>query len=297
MLAQHFRNCQDQVGCGRAFAELAGKLYTDNHRNEHGNRLPEHGGFGFDAADAPAEYAESVDHRRVGVRANERVGVSNGGFALLFLNENDARQIFKIHLMNDARVGRDNGEIAKRCLPPAEKSVALLVALEFEQGIHFESVRRAELVHLHGVVNHQFDRLQWIDALGVAAQAAHGIAHGRKINYTRDAGKVLQQHAARRKCDFLLGFALSVPSGEGADFLFGNVAAIFGTQQVLQQNAQRVGQVLGGDTLLVEGVQPVEFVVLLADAKGRAAVKAVHERSAFPGNMRSEMKSLLNLLA
>ncbi len=39
-------------------------------------RLAEHGGLGLDAADAPAEHAQAVDHGGVRVGADERIGVS-----------------------------------------------------------------------------------------------------------------------------------------------------------------------------------------------------------------------------
>ncbi len=93
------------------------------------------------------------------VGADERIWIRRGRFVLAFLNKNNPRQIFQIHLMNNARVGRDNRQIAKCCLPPAQEAVALLVALEFEQGIHFERVGLTEFVNLHRVVNHQFHGL------------------------------------------------------------------------------------------------------------------------------------------
>ncbi len=64
-----------QVGRGGAFGELAAQLEADDLRNEHRHRLPEHGRLGFDAADAPAEAAQAVDHRGVGIGADERVGI------------------------------------------------------------------------------------------------------------------------------------------------------------------------------------------------------------------------------
>ena len=57
---------------GRAFRQLAGELEADDLRNQHRRRLAEHRGFGFDAADAPAEHADAVDHRGV------RVGAEHG---------------------------------------------------------------------------------------------------------------------------------------------------------------------------------------------------------------------------
>ena len=51
------------------------KLKSDDLRHDHVDGLAEHARFGLDAADAPADDAESVDHRRVRVGADERVGI------------------------------------------------------------------------------------------------------------------------------------------------------------------------------------------------------------------------------
>ncbi len=74
VLPKHLGHAQDEVGRGRAFGESADEAHADDLRDEHRNGLTEHRRFRFDAADAPAEDAEAVDHRRVRVRADERVG-------------------------------------------------------------------------------------------------------------------------------------------------------------------------------------------------------------------------------
>ena len=62
--------------------------------------------------------------------------------------------------MHDAGIGRNDGQIAKRGLSPAQEGVALFVADEFKFGIELKRLRRAEFVHLHRVIDHQFRRLQ-----------------------------------------------------------------------------------------------------------------------------------------
>src|SRR3712207_7814543 len=44
---------------------------AEHLRDEHRHRLAEHRRLRLDAADAPAEHAEAVDHRRVRVRRSE----------------------------------------------------------------------------------------------------------------------------------------------------------------------------------------------------------------------------------
>jgi hypothetical protein len=75
VLAQHLGDREHEVGRGDAGGQLAGELEADHARDEHGDGLAEHGGLGLDAADAPAEHAEAVDHRGVGVGADAGVGV------------------------------------------------------------------------------------------------------------------------------------------------------------------------------------------------------------------------------
>ena len=74
-LAQHLGHGQDQVGGGRALGQLAAELEADHLRQQHRDRLAEHRRLGLDPADAPAEHAEAVDHRRVRVGADQGVGI------------------------------------------------------------------------------------------------------------------------------------------------------------------------------------------------------------------------------
>ena len=75
LLPQHLGDGQHQVGGGRPFAEGAGELEADDLGDQHRDRLAQHGGLGLDAADAPAQHAQPVDHRRVRVGADQRVGI------------------------------------------------------------------------------------------------------------------------------------------------------------------------------------------------------------------------------
>ena len=77
VLAQRLGDGEHHVGGGRARRDGAGELEPDDARDEHRDRLAEHGRLGLDAADAPAEDAEAVDHRRVRVGADAGVGVGH----------------------------------------------------------------------------------------------------------------------------------------------------------------------------------------------------------------------------
>src|SRR6185437_4208042 len=64
---QELRDGEYQIGGRAAGRQLAGQLDADDLRNEHAERLSQHGGLGFDPSDAPAENTQAVYHRRVRV--------------------------------------------------------------------------------------------------------------------------------------------------------------------------------------------------------------------------------------
>ncbi len=75
VLAQEMGDGQDQVGGGGARGLLAGEPEPHHRGEEHRQGLAEHGGLGLDAAHAPAQDAEPVDHGGVGVGADQGVAV------------------------------------------------------------------------------------------------------------------------------------------------------------------------------------------------------------------------------
>ncbi len=150
----------------------------------------------------------------------ESVPTSVSGYAstgdCLLIGEDHRRQIFQIHLVHDAGVGRHHAKILKRLLTPAQERIALLIALEFEQRVDAECAGGAELVHLHGMIDHQIGGDQRIGALGIGAHVAQRIAHGGQIHHAGNAGEILQQHARRAEVD-LLGLRADFPLGDVLD--------------------------------------------------------------------------------
>ncbi len=74
MLPQEAGDDEGEIGGGDAGAQGAGEPHAGSDGGQQGDGLAEHGGFGFDAADAPAENAEAVDHGGVRIGADEGVG-------------------------------------------------------------------------------------------------------------------------------------------------------------------------------------------------------------------------------
>src|SRR5205823_7571017 len=97
---------------------------TDDDGPREVRGLAEHRGLGLDAADAPAEHAEAVDHRGMRVGAEERVRHRDA-----VAPDDDLRKPLEVHLVADARARRNDAEGLEGLARPAEERVALAVAL------------------------------------------------------------------------------------------------------------------------------------------------------------------------
>src|SRR5262249_59900665 len=111
--------------------------------HEKVDRLAEHAGLGLDAADAPADDAEPVDHRRVRIGADQRVGVDDS--ALL---EDAAGEELEVDLVADADAGRNDAEAVERAHAPLQELVARLVAHELHVEVLSERAPRAVVSNL-----------------------------------------------------------------------------------------------------------------------------------------------------
>ena len=266
VLAQHLRDGEHEVGRGGALGQVAVQLEADDARDQHRHRLAEHRGLRLDAADAPAEHAEAVDHRRVRVRADERVGIGLHGSVVRGLvgREHDAREVLEVDLVHDAGVRRHGLEALERGLAPAQEGVALLVALELLLRVDPEGVARAEDVDLHGVVDDELDRDERVDLGRVAAEVGHRVAHRGEVDHARDAREVLQHHARGRERDLLRRLRGVVPGGERLDVGGADADPVLVAEQVLEQDLQRERQA-GDVELRLQRVEPVDLERAVAD--------------------------------
>ena len=94
--------------------------------------------------------------------------------------------------MNDPGFGWHDFEVLERLLPPAQKAIPFLVATVLHVGVVLEGQLRAEVVHLHRMIDDQLDGLERVDPLRVAAHPLHGVAHGSQVHDGGDAGKILE---------------------------------------------------------------------------------------------------------
>src|SRR3989454_8774070 len=124
LLAEELGEREHEVGRGRADRELALEPDAHDDRPREVRRLAEHRGLGLDAADAPAEHAEAVDHRGVRVGAEERVRHRDA-----VAHDDDLREPLEVHLVTYPGTGWDDPEGLEGLAGPAEERVALAVAL------------------------------------------------------------------------------------------------------------------------------------------------------------------------
>ena len=167
--------------------------------------------------------------------------------------------------MTDARVRRDYLEILERGLAPAQKCIALHVALEFQLGIQAESVGTPKTIDLNGMIDDQLGREERIDELWIPAHVLDGLAHGREIHHRWNAREILQQHARWHERDFFLSYP-GRPGCQCANVVSPHETSVFATQEIFQQYAEGEGQFCQvGYALLLKCFQTVDFEGLCAD--------------------------------
>ena len=251
MGTEHLGQGEHEIGRGRPRGQGADRAHADDHRLRQRDRLSEHGRLGFDPADPPPEDAQAVDHRRVRVGPHHRVGEGDP-----VAHRDDLPEVLQVDLMADPRARRDHPDVVERPLCPAQEAVALGVAPVLELDVGLVGVRGPEQVDLHGVIDHEIDGDERVDDTRVPPGTRHGASHGREVDHRGNTGEVLHQDARGHERDVASG---PRPRGERNDVLVGDVARPRTSQQVLEQDAHRVGQTgRDRDPLLGELVEPRE---------------------------------------
>ena len=244
-LPQDLRDGEHEVGRGRTRGQFTGELEAHDLREEQRQGLAEHHGLGLDAPHAPADHAQTVDHRGVAVGADERVGHGDGerplaaGLAVVRIAEEDAAgEILEVDLVHDPDRRRHHAEVAEGLLAPPQEGVAFGIAGELDVDVLGQGVGRAEEVHLHGVVDDQIHRHERVDLGRVTAEPLHRRPHGGEIHHAGHAREVLEHDPRRLEGDLPLGGLGGVPGGQGPDVVFGHLVAVAGPQQRLEHHPQ-----------------------------------------------------------
>jgi hypothetical protein len=207
---------------------------TDDLGREEIDGLTEHAGFRLNAAHSPSDNTESVDHGRVGVRTDKTVRIIDSTRM-----KNSTRQIFQVHLVNDADAGRHHTKSFEGLLTPLQKLVALAVAPELHVEVQLHRVGPAVIVDLHGVIHDKVNRDQRLDDAGLPAQAGHRTAHGGEIHQQGNSREVLQNDAGNDERNLLRSRSLGIPSRKSLHILVMDFLAVAVAQDRLQHHADR----------------------------------------------------------
>ena len=276
--AQHLRDREHDIRRGDAGRDLAGELEADHLGNEHRDGLAKHGRLRLDAADTPAEHAEPVDHRgvRVGADAGVRVGLnaecSVAGIDLP--RHGDPGEVLDVDLVHDAGAGRHHLEVLECGLSPAQELVALAVALVLDLDVSLECVLRTEQVGDDRVVYDEFSGREWVDLGRVATELGDGLAHGREVDDAGDAGEVLHDDAGGGELDLGVRLRGRNPAADRPDVGRGDIGAVLGAQQILEQDLQTERQCV----VTTHGVEAVDFIGARTNPQGVLRAETVYCR-------------------
>src|SRR5215813_1083973 len=117
------------------------------------------------------------------------------------------------------------------------------------------------------MVDDEFNREEWIDALGVAADFVDCFAHCGEIDDRGNAGEILQQNARRHESDFFF-FGAGGPRGERLNVTGVNEPAVFTAEEVFEQDAEGKRQfIYVPDVLFFENFEALDVEGLCADVQ------------------------------
>ena len=139
--------------------------------------------------------------------------------------------------MHDADTGRHDLKAVKGLHAPFEELITRLVALEFSLHIPLKGVADTGIIDLNRVIDHQIDRHQRLNQLGVFVQRGHRRTHGRQIDQQGYAGKILQDNPGHGERNFCRPGVVGSPAGEIAHVAFLNTRPVVVAQHRFEHDA------------------------------------------------------------
>ncbi len=222
-----------QVGRADPLAQAAGESHADHFGHAHHHRHAEHHAFGLQPADAPAQHADAIDHRRVAVGADQRVG-HRPAHAVARLARHHRGQPLEVDGVHDAGAGRVHGEIVEHARRPFHEAVALGIARHLARHVVRTRLGAAINIDRKAVIGRDVDRQHGVEYRGIATSLGQCRSRGGDIDQRRAAGRIMHHHAAGQEGD--LGVA--VPGGDPAlDDGARLRIVIASAQQVFEQDA------------------------------------------------------------
>ena len=121
-LTEHLDTSEDQVSRGGSLGKLSVQVETDDLRKHHGDGLSEHDSLSLDTTDTPTSDAQTVDHGRVRVSADDRVRVEH-----VVAVKHHACKVLKVDLVDNTRAWRHDLKVVKSFGAPFEELESLAV--------------------------------------------------------------------------------------------------------------------------------------------------------------------------
>src|SRR5262244_169756 len=126
------------------------------------------------------------------------------------------------------------------------------------------------------MIDDELDGLQRIDAIGIATEIDHGVAHRGEIHDARHTREILQQYARRHERDFLLAIRRRVPARKRLNVIGFDECVVFTAQKILEEDLHRVRQPRdSAETCLLERGQAIYLDRFSACADLQARIETV----------------------
>jgi hypothetical protein len=152
------------------------------------------------------------------------------------------RQEFEIDLVADAKSGRNDAQSLEGLRAPLQEPIPLAVPAELHLRVEAECVRAAEVVDLHGMIDHQIDGHQRLDTLDVETTTCDRRTHRCQIDEQWNTGEILKEHATHDERDFCRTRGSGLPSSERFDILLTKAPAVDMTEHGFKDDAHTHGQ-------------------------------------------------------
>jgi hypothetical protein len=181
-------------------------------------------------------------------------------------------EMLDVDLVHDPGARRNDLEIIESGLTPAQELITLVVAAVFDLDVPSECIGCTEDISDHGVIDYQLCWRERVDLGRVATHICHCLTHRGQIDYTWHTREVLHDHSGRCELNLFAGLGVRIPARQCPNVIGGDIGAVFGAEQVLQQDLEAVRQRIGS----LHGVQPEDLVRVLAHLEGCLCIEAVH---------------------
>lgn len=231
------RHRQRQIRRKHPIAKMTGQPDPNHIRYPERDRHPKEDAFCFQAADTPCKDANAVDHRRMTVRTDQRVG--RGPATTVFLDRrDDRREALEIERVHNAGTGRMNAEPGQRIRRPLHEAIPFGIALELAFHVEFKRRRATKGIYSQGVVRGDVHRDNRIEKRRIMSRLRKSRAHSRDIHECRTASGIVHHDTIGKKRDLQLARTLCEPVDDRS--LGPRIIFACCTQNILQQDTMDV---------------------------------------------------------